>query len=420
MSDASIVLMALAALAGALLPHRLPLWLVVAGAALAVGLRFPLAMIVAVALLVSTLSARSWSGLVPGDMHEVDAVATLVTDPRPIGRGTQVVLRIAGTRYDSWAFGGVGATLQRGLAGQQYLVSGTASAFRGPPQRQAAMHTPLRLAVDQARRTSPGSSVWRSANGFRSLLSRGADGLGVERRSLFTGIVYGDDRYQSPETEADFRAVGLTHLLAVSGQNVAFVLTLVRPLIGRLTLRGRWAATLGVLLFFAFVTRFEPSVLRATAMAGFAATAHLLGRPTSGMRVLALAVTALLIIDPLLAWTIAFRLSVAASAGILLLAPRLELWMRGPRWLRETASVTLAAQLAVAPIIITTFGGMSPMSIPANIAAGPAAGPLMMWGLTGGVAAGVFGGRVATLLHVPTRALLWWLETVAATFNVTA
>jgi predicted membrane metal-binding protein len=65
----------------------------------------------------------------------------------------------------------------------------------------------------------------------------------------------------------DFRGSGLTHLLVVSGQNLAFVLVLASPVTNRLTWRWRWVVTLGVIGAFALVTRFEPSVLRASAMA---------------------------------------------------------------------------------------------------------------------------------------------------------
>ena len=107
------------------------------------------------------------------------------------------------------------------------------------------------------------------------------------------------------------------------GQNVAFVLLVVQPLVVRFGLWARWLAILGVLALFATVTRFEPSVLRATVMAAIAVTVWLAGRQASGRRLLALAVAALLLWQPLLVHSLAFRLSVAASAGILFWASRL-------------------------------------------------------------------------------------------------
>ncbi|MEM7288735.1 MAG: ComEC/Rec2 family competence protein, partial [Actinomycetota bacterium] len=245
-------------------------------------------------------------------------------------------------------------------------------------------------------------------------LHSGAAGLGERRRILFTGLVYGDDRGQDAGVEADFRQAGLTHLLAVSGQNVAYVLTLLRPLLERLALRSRWVVTMAALVVFATMTRFEPSVLRATMMAAIAVTATTAGRATSTVRNLALAVTALLVIDPLLAETAAFRLSVAASTGIAVFEGPIRGALRGPRPIRSAFAVTLAAQLAVAPVLMSMFGPMSVISLPANMLAGPVAGAVMAWGMTAGVVAGIL-PLTADPIHVVTRVLLITLETIAST-----
>ena len=91
--------------------------------------------------------------------------------------------------------------------------------------------------------------------------------MAPERRALYAGFVLGDDRGQPVEITDDFRASGLSHLLVVSGQNVAFVLALVSPLLRRLRLGWRLVAGLALLLLFGVLTRWEPSVLRAEAMA---------------------------------------------------------------------------------------------------------------------------------------------------------
>ena len=124
--------------------------------------------------------------------------------------------------------------------------------------------------------------------------------------------------------------------------------------------------------------------------------------------------TALLIIDPLLAETAAFRLSVAASTGIAVLEPTIRDALPGPTALRGPLAVTLAAQLAVAPVLMTTFGPMSVISLPANVLAGPIAGAVMAWGMTAGVLAGIV-PLLAAPIHLVTRVLLWLLERIAAT-----
>ena len=172
-------------------------------------------------------------------------------------------------------------------------------------------------------------------------------------------------------------------------------------------------ATLAVLAAFALVTRCEPSVLRASGMATVAAVGVALGRPASTLRALALGVAAMVLVDPLLVTSLGFRLSVLGAAGIVVGAERVERWLPGPRWLVAPLAVTLAAQAAVSPLLVATFGGVPLASVPANLVAAPAAGPVMVWGLTGGLVAGVAGGPAAHVLHLPSRVLLAWLEGVA-------
>ena len=154
-------------------------------------------------------------------------------------------------------------------------------------------------------------------------------------------------------------------------------------------------------------------MLRAEAMAALALVSSTLGRPVSGLRILALAATGLLLIDPLLVGSLGFLLSVGASAGILLLAKPLSTLLPGPRPLAEALGVTLAAQVGVAPVLVPVFDGIPVASLPANLLAVPVAGPLMMWGIAAGLPAGIVGGTLARLVHIPTEILVAWVAAVA-------
>jgi len=235
----------------------------------------------------------------------------------------------------------------------------------------------------------------------------------LSERGLYLGFVVGDTRLVSLETAALFQRAGLTHLLAVSGANVAFVLAAAAPLLRRLRMRGRALGALAVIGFFATVTRFEPSVLRASAMAALAVLAQASGRPASGLRLLALATTGLVMLDPFLVWSIGFRLSVGASLGILALAAPIGRRCPGPRWLAEPLSVTAAAQIGVAPVAIPVFGGLPVAALPANLLVAPVVGPLMMWGIVAGTIAGALGERAAGVLHIPTHVAISWVRLVA-------
>jgi competence protein ComEC len=137
------------------------------------------------------------------------------------------------------------------------------------------------------------------------------------------------------------------------------------------------------------------------------------GRPIDARLRLAAAVSFLVLIDPLLVESFGFQLSIAATAGIACLSQPLMKLLWGPVWFRQVVAVTVAAQIAVAPLIIPTFGPMPLASLPANVLAEPIAGFVMMWGSSIGLVAGLFGGWAAMVVLAPVRVGLWWILNVA-------
>jgi competence protein ComEC len=367
-----------------------------------------------VAGVAGVLGQRAVAGLVPPGNGRVRAEVVLVADPAPLpGGGVRAEARYRGKRVALIAFRAAAAGLDDRLSGEIVVVDGVLQPPGRFERRLPHRHLAGRLEVDVVMGWRPGHGVPGAANDVRRSLERGAASLPPRSRSLFLGLVVGDDRYQPPDLTAAFQASGLAHLTAVSGQNVSCALAAAAPLLRRLHLASRLVATLGLLAAFALVTRAEPSVLRATGMAAVAAYGAAVGRPASGVRALGVATAAVLLIDPLLVTSLGFRLSVAGAAGILVGARPLARWLPGPSWLRSPLGVTLAAQLAVAPLLVGAFGTVPAVSVITNLLAAPAAGPVTAWGLGAGLVAGAVGGRVAALLHVPTGLLLRWIETVA-------
>lgn len=414
MSDFSVFMLAAAVCAGARLAAPVPRTVVLASLVLAVALRRPPLVVVSGALLASALAFHAWSGLASPAPATFEGVAVVAGDPVNVHGALRVDLRIEGRRVEAWARGSAAGALRPRLTGDLIRVRGRVRPVPDQSRRRLAVrHVAARIDVEEVATWRPGSIATRLANGLRRTLTKGASGLPDDDRSLLLGVVLGDDRDQGPALADDFRASGLTHLLAVSGANVAFVLALAGPALRRLGLRGRWVATLAVLAFFGLITRWEPSVLRAGAMAAIACTASTLGRPTGRLRLLALAVAGVVLVDPMVVHALGFRLSVGATVGIALLAAPLADRLRGPRWLVEVLAVTTAAQIGVTPVALPAFGGLPVASLPANVLAVPAAAPLTAWGLTAGILAGVAGPPFDQWLHVPTRLLTWWLAAVA-------
>jgi len=150
-------------------------------------------------------------------------------------------------------------------------------------------------------------------------------------------------------------------------------------------------------------------------MAGLAATAFGLGRVASPVRLLGLAVTLLVLVDPFLVYSVGFWLSVSATAGIVVLARRLAGGIPGPRWLALAGAVTLSAQIGVAPVAWWVFGREAVWALPANLLAEPAAAFVMTYGLPAGLLAGFLPAPLAAAVHGPTLFALRWLRFVART-----
>lgn len=414
MGDRAVVALALAAGAGAWAARPLPLVPVIVAVAVALALRRPVLLMVAVALAASALGARSWAGLHPPATGQWSGVATLVGDPAEVAGALRADVRIGGKRVEAWARGSAARALRERLAGERVQLRGLLSPVPADArQRLARRHVAARMSVNGASLASAGSVPSRLANGLRRTLLRGAQVLAPGSRALYAGFVLGDDRDQRPEVTDDFRASGLSHLLVVSGQNVAFVLALLGPFLNRFRLSGRLAGGIAVLVLFGILTRWEPSVLRAVAMAGLTLLAAALGRPASTLRILSLAVTGLILVDPLLVHSLGFLLSVGACAGIALFSARLTARLPGPRPVAGALGVTLAAQLGVLPILVPVFGGLPVAALPANLLGAPVAGPLMMWGMAAGLIAGWAGQTVAGILHFPTGLMIRWVAGVA-------
>jgi competence protein ComEC len=221
------------------------------------------------------------------------------------------------------------------------------------------------------------------ADRLRAQLSAGmAPGLTGERRAVIAGIVLGEDEGLSEDLRADFRASGLYHLLAVSGQNVALIAggaILLVYLVGLSRVVGQLAA-LAAIGGYVLAVGWQPSVGRAGVAGALASLAWLASRPTDRWYFLLLGAALLLAWSPYSLLDAGFQLSFAAVAAIFVVVPRLEQTFAGypvPRSLAEVVAVSGACGLATAPILLTQFGVVPLYSIPANALAAPVVAPLL-------------------------------------------
>jgi len=392
--------------------------------------------LVSLAVLACGVERRALDGLVRSaltapvaERADAEVRGTLVGDPDGSRWTTRVLLRVdevrltgLGTSDDPpgpWTRVGRTVLVVAGdraagrlvvlASGDRVVLLGWLRPLDGFDLRWRWRHAVARFdARDLVAARPSGTLLDRLANAARGMVLRGADRLPATERALVAGFLVGDTR-DLPDAVLDrFRSAGLSHLLAVSGANLAFVLALVGPVLRRLRRTPRFVATLGVLALFGAMTRWEPSVLRAGAMVSVAVLAAHLGRPAQGVRVLALAVSGLVLLDPFLVHSVGFGLSVGATLGITILAAPCARRLRGPQWLRDSLGTTLAAQVGVLPVLVPVFGSLPLVSVPANLLAVPLAAPLTIWGLVAGGAAGMLASPapdIAEALQWPTLVL---------------
>lgn len=408
------IALAAAAWIGAVAARPVPWFLVTVAAVVALVRPRRLLVVGAVLLLASALGAVARVASAPLGVGPFAGAVTLVADPvSDPGRVRAEVRLPDGARVALLASGPGAADLRSALAGQRFVVGGRIEPRAPGDDVARTRHLRGTLTAESLHPVAGGPVPLRAANAVRGVLERSASALPVEERHLYLGLVIGDDRGLDPLVEDDFRAAGLSHLTAVSGENVAFVLAVAAPLLRRWRRGPRVVGFAVLLVFFAALTRFEPSVLRATVMAAIAVLAATAGRPVPAWRSLSLAVTVLVLVDPFITGSLGFQLSCAACAAIVLLARPLAAVVPGPRWLAAPLAVTVAAQAAVTPLLAPIAGPLPVSAFAANLAAVPAAGPVMVWGLTGGLVAGLLPQPVAVVVQLPARVLVGWLLFVA-------
>ena len=254
------------------------------------------------------------------------------------------------------------------------------------------------------------SGVGAVLAGLRGALLDGLNGIMPEpEAALGAGILLGVRASIAPEINDAFATAGLTHVVAISGWNIAIVAALVAALARPLERRpgGRWtsatvaAATIGG---YVLLTGASPSVIRAALMAGCMLVARLGGSRAHAASALELAALLMLLIAPPVLWDVAFQLSLLATAGLIWFGAPVERRLRGwPAWIREPVALTLAAQLTTLPVILVNFERLSLVAPIANVLVVPFVPLAMLFSAVASMA-----GLLAAPLPVIGDALAWF------------
>ncbi len=200
--------------------------------------------------------------------------------------------------------------------------------------------------------------------------------LPPQQAQLQNGILTGNTAGMDPEVENVFKDSGLTHITAVSGANVAFIIFPVMFILKRLKVGKRLSSGIMILILavFIFITGFSPSVVRAVIMAVLCLIAAVNGRESDILNSLCISAFIMLAVDPLMLFSAGFQLSYAATVSILYLRGYLKTILYSlyvPKWLAEASAVIIAAQVGVAPVSAYYFNTFSAVSFISNILTAP-------------------------------------------------
>jgi ComEC/Rec2-related protein len=233
-----------------------------------------------------------------------------------------------------------------------------------------------------------GSALDRARSSVRDACRRALARIGTRSAGLYQALILGVRDSLAPDEAEAFKAAGCSHILALSGEHLSVLAVLaiaaLRGFLGPLRARLGGAIVAGL---FMWVAGPGPSLLRAVLMVWFGALALALDRPQGQLGFLALAFLAMLPLDPDGARSLSFTLSYLAVWGLAVLGPRFTFLLGGrlPPFLLESASASLAAQVAVSPLLAFTFGCLQFAGIPASMAAGPLVTAMMWWGMGAGL-----------------------------------
>jgi competence protein ComEC len=232
---------------------------------------------------------------------------------------------------------------------------------------------------------------------------------------LAAGILIGLRERVGRAVADDFTTTGLTHVVAISGWNIALVAGIATAMLRSTPLgrRTRSALIIAAIALYTILAGAEASVVRAAVMGGVVLVARESGRPSGAAIALGLATWGLLLADPAMMDDIGLQLSLAATAGLLVLGGPAEqrvrrlLRGRGPSWFAEALGVSLAAQLATLPLILLHFGRLSLISPLANVLVAPIVPPAMLGAAVGLVVGPLLVAPIVAQLLAPLLLACW-------------
>lgn len=276
------------------------------------------------------------------------------------------------------------------------------------------------------------NTIAKIANTVANKIQEKANQLLEEKEaSLLTGILIGDKENLEEDIEKSFRKSNLSHMLAVSGAHVSYVIMGIGFIIARTKISkktGKWI-TIILLVFFMLMTGQTPSVTRACFMSIYMVLASLLHKKVSVLSSISISMILLMIFNPYCIFDIGLQLSYGGTIGIILLykmlnehlkrKDKIEKRGRIKKYLykvkikiREMMLFTLSANMILLPIIIYHFNTLSLTFLFSNLLAAPIMGILVLFGFLTIMVSFIF-NPLGKMLALPLKFFLHLLLQIA-------
>lgn len=233
---------------------------------------------------------------------------------------------------------------------------------------------------------------------------------------ILTGMLIGETNSISESVIEDFKKSGITHLLAVSGSNVAMVIVICKLLFSKLF--GKKYSPFFVIIFvilFVLISGASPSVLRAGLMAILEVTAGILIKKSNSFNNLFFSAFIILILNPFSLINVGFILSFVGTIGILILSEPLQKFFKKfikSNMILENLSVTLSAQIFLLPVMAYFFNTISIISILTNLIVLPIASILTVAGLITFIISLIY-FPIANIISIPIEYLIDYIMFIA-------
>jgi len=278
---------------------------------------------------------------------------------------------------------------------------------------------------------------WLKKTGYKlrhNILNTLNRSMPEKESSILAGMLIGYTDKMPEEMEEDFRRAGLSHIMAVSGANIAFLLSPFLWVLKKAGFNPRWSSVLAfpAMLFYVLATGMEASVIRAAVMAGITLTGMLLWRKADVYCSLAASAIIMLIYNSFMLFDLGFILSFTATLSLVIFYKPVfsRIPEKLPKTIRDTLAGTIAAQLGVIPIIAYCFNTFSIISVFTNLLIVPLTGIITVLGAILVILGNIFlpaAGMLGVLLNFAVSFMLFltgkmaaipWAEINIATPNI--